>query len=161
MALERRLRVLSGGDDAPGEAIRVRIAFATSDMRQVDQHFGAATAFAIYDLGPEHSTLLEVAQFESPTMDGNEDKLAARIAALEGCIAVYCQAVGASAISQLVAAGVQPIKVAAGSSVARLMVELCSELRDGPSGWLARALAQRQCRCESRFDAMEADGWWE
>jgi len=161
MALERRLRILTGRDADAGRSPGLRVAFATGDMRQVDQHFGAATAFAIYELGPERSTLLEVAQFEAPAMDGTEDKLAGRIAALEGCAAVYCQAIGASAIAQLVAAGVQPLKVAAGTSVARLMVELCTELRDGPSGWLARALAQRERRSASRFDAMEADGWCE
>lgn len=161
MALERRLKILSGGPDAREATRSVRVAFATSDMRQVDQHFGAATAFAIYGLEPRQYGLLEVAQFEAPAMDGNEDKLAARIAALEGCIAVYCQAVGASAIAQLRARGIQPIKVASGASVSGLIEGLCAELREGPSAWLARALQPRAPRTAAHFDAMEADGWWE
>lgn len=161
MALERRLKVLSGGGEAEAHRPSVRVAFATSDMKRVDQHFGAATAFAIYRLDAEHCGLLEVAQFEAPAMDGNEDKLAARLAALEGCVAVYCLAVGASAIAQLLGRGIQPIKVAAGASVPGLIAELRNELREGPSAWLARALAQRQPKSAERFDAMEADGWSE
>ena len=45
--------------------------------------------------GREADVLL---QHSSLDMDGNEDKLSVKIAALEGCIAVYSQAVGASAI---------------------------------------------------------------
>jgi len=161
MALERRLKVLSGGGEAEGRLPSVRVAFATSDMKLVDQHFGAATAFAIYRMDAEQCGLLEVAQFEAPAMDGNEDKLAARLAALEGCVAVYCLAVGASAITQLLGRGIQPIKVAAGTSVPRLITELRNELREGPSAWLARALAQREPKSADRFDAMEADGWSE
>ncbi len=161
MALERRLKILAGGREVSDQTPTVRVAFASSDMRQVDQHFGAATSFAIYGLSPEQYGLLEVAQFEAPAMDGNEDKLGARIAALEGCSAVYCQAVGASAIAQLLSHGIQPIKVAAGASVPTLIEGLCAELREGPSAWLARAIRLRAPKADARFDAMEADGWWE
>lgn len=161
MALERRLKVLSGGAIPETPSPRIRVAFASSDMRLVDQHFGAATAFAIYALSADRCGLVEVAQFEAPAMDGNEDKLAARIAALEGCAIVYCQAVGASAISQLLARGIQPIKVGAAASVPGLIDELRLELRRGPGTWLARALARHRPKAEQRFEAMEADGWQE
>ncbi|MEY6433342.1 NifB/NifX family molybdenum-iron cluster-binding protein [Thioalkalicoccus limnaeus] len=161
MALERRLKVLSGGAVLEAPLPGMKVAFASSDMRLVDQHFGAATAFAIYALDADRCGLVEVAQFEAPAMDGNEDKLAARIAALEGCAIVYCQAVGASAIGQLLARGIQPIKVGAAASVSGLLDELRLELRRGPESWLARALARHRPKTERRFDAMEADGWHE
>ena len=75
---------------------------------------------------------MEVTQFGRLAMDGNEDKLAAKIAALAGCIAVYCQAVGASAINQLRAQGIQPIKVGPGTPVTDLIAALQEELRAGP-----------------------------
>jgi len=94
-------------------------------------------------------------------MDGNEDKLAAKIDALADCVAVYCQAVGASAIGQLKNHGIQPIKVAPDTLISGLLRELQQELREGPSAWLARAIERRAPRSESRFDAMEAEGWSE
>ncbi len=161
MTLERRLKVMNFGADTMGSETAVRVAFATGDMRHVDQHFGAAESFAIYAIDPERSRLEEVTQFGRLDMDGNEDKLSAKIAALAGCIAVYCQAVGASAVNQLRAQGVQPIKVTAGTPIADLIGALQEELRAGPSAWLARALEARQPRDGQRFDAMESDGWSE
>lgn len=159
--IQRRLRVVSFGEEAQEMERTVKVAFATSDRRSVDQHFGAAEAFAIYRVDPAHAALVEATQFGRLSMDGNEDKLAAKIAALEGCVAVYCQAVGASAVNQLLAAGIQPLKVPAGTPVSDLVDALRAELRDGPSAWLSRAMRLQAGRAGDRFDDMEAEGWSE
>lgn len=161
MTIERRLRVLTCGAEAMRTDTAVRVAFATSDMRHVDQHFGAAESFAIYAVDMERAGLVEATQFGALAMDGNEDKLAAKIASLAGCIAVYCQAAGASAINQLRAQGIQAVKVGPGTPVAELIAALQAELRAGPSAWLARAIEQQPPRDGRRFDAMEAEGWGE
>jgi nitrogen fixation protein NifX len=156
--MKRQLKVVDS-DDA-GQAA-VKVAFASSDRTRVDQHFGAALGFAIYRVGPGGYSLLEVAEFDRLDMDGNEDKLGAKIDALEGCVAVYCQAIGASAIAKLRARGVQPIKVAPETQVSSLLHALKRELRDGPSAWLQRAIEQQTPRSPSRFDAMASEGWQE
>jgi nitrogen fixation protein NifX len=152
-------RPLAGADAT------VKVAFATADLRHVDQHFGAAESFVVYQVGAREQHLVEAIQFSQPgvhlKMDGNEDKLAAKIAALEGCLGVYCEAVGASAVSQLRARGIQPIKVAAGTTVSSLIRGLQQELREGTSGWVVRAMANRDPSRAHRFDAMEAEGWRE
>jgi nitrogen fixation protein NifX len=145
-------------EEAP---VSLRVAFASSDRRLVDQHFGAASAFAIYAIGPQSSTLVEVAQFIDTAMDGHEGKLAAKIDLLAGCGAVYCQAVGASAVQQLLAKGIQPIKVTEGTSIEVLIAVLQEELRAGPLGWLAKALARGRPRDASRFAHMDEEGWQE
>lgn len=142
-------------------ATAVKVAFATSDMKQVDQHFGAAESFAVYALDPEHAVLAEAIQFGQLAMDGNEDKLTVKIDALDGCIAVYCQAVGGSAINQLRARGIQPVKVSPGSGIQDLIESLQDELRQGPSAWLARAIKQQQPHGARRFDDIEQEGWVE
>lgn len=139
----------------------VKVGFASTDMKHVDQHFGAARSFAIFSVDPEQSVLLEVVQFDSEAMDGNENKLAPKIAALEGCIAVYAQAAGASAIGQLKKKGIQPIKVTPHSSVTELLRCLQEELREGPSAWLARAINARRSDDADRFRQMDAEGWEE
>jgi nitrogen fixation protein NifX len=103
--------------------------------------------------------MLEVAEFGTLAEEGNEDKLVAKIALLEGCAAVYCQAVGASSIRQLMAKGIQPVKVHEGSPVARLIQDLQDELKDGPSTWVAKAVARQKGSDSGRFDRMEAEGW--
>jgi len=158
MTMKRQLKVV-GSDNI--DTTSIKVAFATNDRKRVNQHFGAAEGFAVYRVSPSGYELLEVAQFGRLDMDGNEDKLGAKIEALSGCIAVYSQAIGASAIGKLRAQGIQPIKVAPETIVSSLLHALKRELRDGPSAWLKRAIEQQSPRSESRFDAMAAEAWEE
>lgn len=144
-----------------GSETAIRVAFASSDRQRVDQHFGAAVAFVIHAIDSHRSRLVEVVQFGPLHQDGNEDKLSVKIAALEGCAAVYCEAIGTSAVNQLRVAGIQPLKVASGTRVAEILAGLRQELRAGPSAWLARAVGAQRDRDTSRFDAMVAEGWRE
>lgn len=169
MTFERKLRIIDGGAAPPAEAAggmadsaeQVLVAFASADRKHVNQHFGAAEGFVIYRVGPHHRELMEAAEFGRLDMDGNEDKLAAKIDALGDCVAVYCQAVGASAIGQLKARGIQPLKVSPDTLISGLLRDLQQELRDGPSAWLARAIERRAPGRTDRFEAMEAEGWTE
>lgn len=139
----------------------IKIAFATTDMNTVNQHFGSSKSFAVYAVDPDRSELLEAAQFGDLAQDGNEDKLSVKMQMLEGCAAVYCQAVGASAIKQLVAHGIQPVKVHEGSRIVDLIADLQNELKSGPSSWLAKAINKVKGVDPSRFDEMEEEGWSE
>jgi nitrogen fixation protein NifX len=152
---------MSAGTESIPRESALKVAFATSDMKHVDQHFGAAESFAVYALNQEHAALTEVIQFGRQAMNGNEDKLAAKIEALDGCIAVYCQAVGASAINQLQARGVQAVKVSPGAQIADLVESLQDELGHGPGTWVARAIERHRPRDSGRFDDMEQEGWVE
>ncbi|MEW8498888.1 MAG: nitrogen fixation protein NifX, partial [Candidatus Thiodiazotropha taylori] len=80
---------------------------------------------------------------------------------LNGCIAVYSQAVGASAINQLKLKGIQPVKISPGASISSLLESLQQELREGPGSWLARAVKNTMPADPSRFDEMEQEGWEE
>jgi nitrogen fixation protein NifX len=147
------------GSDGLSTEESLKVAFATTDMKTVDQHFGSAQSFAIYAVDMDNQQLLEAAEFGKLEQDGNEDKLAAKISMLDGCAAVYCQAVGSSAARQLMAKGVQPVKVAEGSVIAELVKALQEELRQGPSAWLAKAIKSQMSPEAGKFDAMEAEGW--
>ena len=108
---------------------------------------------------PDEVQLIEATQFGKLEMDGNEDKLDAKIKVLDGCVAVYSQAVGASAVAKLKAVNIQPVKVSAGADIRELLNALQDELRQGPSAWLAQAIKRMQGVTSQRFDAMEAEGW--
>ncbi len=140
--------------------MRVRIAFASADRKTVDQHFGAAEAFVIYELSENDARLVEAVEFHDgdTAMDGHEGKLASKIALLGGCAAVYCNAVGGSAIKQLVAAGIQPMKVEEGTPVDELLCGLNQAMLKEPPVWMARHLKTADA---SRFDAMDEEGWSE
>ncbi|MDG4554440.1 MAG: NifB/NifX family molybdenum-iron cluster-binding protein [Candidatus Competibacter sp.] len=159
MKLRRHLWIVTGGTEAAAMTTTVRLAFASSDRKRVDQHFGSACGLAIYAVNEQQATLLEFAQFGDLEQDGHEDKLAAKLALVRDCAAVYCQAIGGSAIRQLLAAGVQPIRVEEGTPVERLLDEARAALRAGTAPWLAGA--RRRRNDPQRFEAMEAEGWQE
>lgn len=159
MSTARHLRVLNSDTEDGFLATALKVAFTSTNMQDVDQHFGAAESVVIYAVNPEKAKLIEVAEFTSPKDDDSEDKLSAKLAALDGCVAVYTNAVGASAMKQLKAMGVQPVKVVSGAVIADLVGSLQDELRAGPSVWLARAIDMMHPRNAGRFEAMEAEGW--
>lgn len=154
----RHLKLVHSTEAAP--AMSLKIAFASTDRKAVDQHFGAAEAFVIYELSEDDARVVEAVEFhDSDTaMDGHEGKLANKIALLDGCAAVYCNAVGASAIKQLLAAGIQPMKVDEGASVDELLCGLNQAMLSDPPPWMAKHLKVKD---NSRFDDMDEEGWSE
>lgn len=161
MSLTRRMQVLHPNPQETPMDTAIKVAFATTDMLHVNQHFGSAKSFAVYAVTPEQVKMLEAAQFGELAQDGNEDKLSVKLQLLDGCAAVYCQAVGASAIKQIVAQGIQPIKVHEGSSIKNLLEDLQTEMKSGPSSWLAKAINQNKGPDPERFNAMADEGWEE
>jgi nitrogen fixation protein NifX len=159
MSLSRRLHVVQSKDESKFMDTALKIAFATTDMEYVNQHFGSARSFAVYAVDMENSELMEAAQFGELAQDGNEDKLSVKIQLLDGCAAVYCQAIGASAVNQLIGKGIQPVKVHEGSKIKDLIADLQNELKAGPSSWLAKAINKHKGPDPNRFDHMESEGW--
>ena len=138
----------------------LKVAFASTDRTRVNQHFGAAEGFVVYEVTPEKATLVGVAEFAEEAMDGNEDKLGAKVDFLDGCAAVYVMAIGASAIKKLLAKGVQPIRVDEVDAIDDLLVEISKSMTDGGVAWIDRALAaQARTKAEERFARMEEEGW--
>jgi nitrogen fixation protein NifX len=158
-AFARRLTLIDPAVREEFMATALQVAFATSDQQHIDQHFGSAVGFAIYYVTPDETRFKEAIGFSAARQDGNEDKLKGRIEALAGCAAVFCQAVGGSAIAQLKRAGVQPIKVAPGLPINRQLAALRKELREGPAYWIVQAL--RGDADAGRFDDMDGEGWSE
>lgn len=121
----------------------VKIAFASNDRRTVNQHFGAAAAFAIFELSATDSRLVEVAEFIETAMDGHEGKLTAKVGLLLDCAAVYCNAVGASAIQQLLIRGIQPMRVDEGTLIEDLLPGLQKSLQNDPPVWMVKSLKKQ------------------
>ena len=138
----------------------IKVAFASTDRTRVNQHFGSAEAFAVYEVTPDKATLVGVAEFAEESMDGNEGKLAAKVDFLDGCAAVYVLAIGASAIKQLTARGIQPIRINEVDTLDDLLRDISTAIGEGGVAWIERAIAA-QARADSgdRFATMEKEGW--
>jgi len=154
----RRLKLVAAPTDTTPAALKV--AFASSDMRRVDQHFGSAESFVIYTVQAEAHHLQEAVQFTGPALhDGNEGKLVYRLTAVEGCDAIYAEAMGPSAKAQLAARNVQGLCVPSATPIAEVLASLQQSLRGESGGGMAVALLRR--RDADRFADMEEEGWSE
>jgi len=121
----------------------MKIAFATQDLKRVDAHFGWAKNIAIYEIGPEGHQFLEAIQFDGDLKeDGNEDKLAPKIAAIKDCAILYVAAIGGSGAARVVANNIHPMKVNEPEQISDLLVKLENVLKGTPPPWLRKALSK-------------------
>ncbi len=142
----------------------IKVAFASTDRVRVNQHFGAAEGFVIYEVTPDTATLVGVGEFAAEAMDGNEGKLAAKVDFLAGCAAVYVLAIGASAIKQLMAKGIQPIRINEVDTLNDLLSDIGRAMSEGGVAWIDRAVAaqakvKEKGKGGDRFADMEKEGW--
>ncbi len=138
-----------------------KVAFASKGMSRVDEHFGTARSFVIFEVAEDGSARrLEVLQFASEEKDGNEDKLIQKLQLLEGCAAIYCLAVGPSAVRQLLARNVQPIRVDEEAEISRLLERLRDEVVAGKTPWINRYLKSRT-DAAARIEQLADEDWEE
>lgn len=125
----------------------MKVAFATQDQQRVDAHFGWAKHLAVYEVSPEGYRFLQDFGFgEDLAEDGNEDKLAPKLAAIADCAIVYVAAIGGSAAARVVASKIHPVKVAQPDPILDILDKLQDTLAGTPPPWLRKALMRDQPR---------------
>ena len=117
----------------------MRIAFTSSSGEQVDQHFGHAAHFFVWEVGPD--TAAQVAKVTAlVTGSDEEDRTVARASAIAGCAIVYTMAIGGPAAAKLVARRIHPMKTGGEVPIAEVVEKLQAVLRDRPPPWLKKAM---------------------
>jgi nitrogen fixation protein NifX len=130
----------------------LRIAFASSDRKTVNLHFGGAESLMLYDVSPGHADLAGFAEFPKAEQTGEtgraglagtvHDKVLPKLDYIQGCAAVYAASIGASSIRRLMALGVQPVIVDNGHDIVDLLNEVSLALAHGGLAWVDRAKAK-------------------
>src|SRR5690348_14561247 len=130
----------------------LRIAFASSDRKTVNLHFGGAESLMIYDVSPGQADLVGVAEFVKAEQIGEtgrtgltgtvHDKVLPKLDFVEGCAAVYAASIGSSSIRRLMKLGIQPIIVDNGHDILDLLNEVSLALIHGGLAWVDRAKAK-------------------
>jgi nitrogen fixation protein NifX len=133
----------------------MKIAFATQDHKHVDAHFGWAKNIMIYDVTVNGHRLIETIEFDGDLQeDGNEDKLAPKIAAIRDCAILYVAAIGGSGAARVVAHNIHPIKVSEPEAIEGILDKLRDVLKGTPPPWLRKAMLKDQPR-ERSFEEEE------
>jgi nitrogen fixation protein NifX len=117
----------------------MKVAFASRDGQQIDEHFGQATSFHIWEIEPERAQCLE--KIETRLLRGdNEDQIIAKATALEGCVIACSTQIGGPAAAKLVARHIHPMKTNQIMPIKDMISQLQEVLRGDMPPWLAKAM---------------------
>jgi len=117
----------------------MKVAFTSRTGELIDQHFGMAESFSVWELGPDEAHPVETLQVGSTEHD-EEDKIAARVALLADCAIVYTMQIGGPAAAKLVSHKIQPMKTNSEVPVAEIVAKLQQVLQGSPPPWLKKAM---------------------
>ncbi len=128
----------------------MKIAFATTDGINVDEHFGRAGTFAIYDLKRDGYIFKELRKFadgrdsaveETKGMGKTHDDLVEKkVSKLADCKIVYLTEIGGPSASRLIKQGIMPIKVKDVVSITESIEKLFDTIKNSPPPWLRKAM---------------------
>ncbi len=117
----------------------MKVAFASSDNHHIDQHFGWADKFAIWEVQMDQARFSGMVQVEA-TGDGVEDKIQTRVDALMDCSIVYVNQIGGPAAAKLVAQKIHPLKSKGEETISQVVEKLQQVLQSNPPPWLRKAM---------------------
>ena len=128
----------------------MKVAFATTDGKQVDEHFGRAGMFAIYEFTDSGSHFVEMRNF-SDGMDKSvtdtkdmgplhDNAVQSKVDRLADCKLIYCTEIGGPSAARLVKKGIMPLKVKEILSIENAVDQLGEKIKSSPPPWLRKAL---------------------
>jgi len=134
----------------------MKVAFATTGGSTVDEHFGRAGTFALWDVTPEGASFVELRKVAEGDLDTeivvtrgmgalHDDAVAAKIEKLADAKIVYFTEIGGPAAAKLVRRGIMPLKAEPCTGIEELTDKLVETMRTKPAPWMRRALAQEPC----------------
>jgi len=121
----------------------MKVAFTSTTGEMIDEHFGMAKNFHIWEIGPEASSFVETVTVGQHG-DDEEDKIAARATILRECAIVYTMAIGGPAAAKLVALKIHPMKTNSPVSLPETVNRLQEVLQGNPPPWLRKAMNKGQ-----------------
>lgn len=121
----------------------MKVAFASNDKIHVNEHFGRAEQFFIWEVGPEEAGFTGMVQVRSEG-DDEADRIEARCSGLADCALVYVAEIGGPAAARLVAKKIHPIKSKEREPIAVVVEKLQEVLRGSPPPWLRKAMLKNE-----------------
>jgi nitrogen fixation protein NifX len=128
----------------------MKVAFATTDGKQVDEHFGRAGMFAIYDIGETGHRFVEMRKFaegrdmavvDTKDMGSlHDDAVQNKVDRLADCKLIYLTEIGGPSAARLVKKGIMPMKVKEPVPIESALDQLTATIRQSPPPWLRKAM---------------------
>jgi nitrogen fixation protein NifX len=118
----------------------MKIAFATTDNIHVNQHFGWAKEFIIYEIIDTTFTLLKKVD-SSIEIEDEIDKLTYKIECLEESDVLVVQQIGPKASRMVQSCGIFPMQTSNENEKIEDILNKLIKMKDNPPIWMQRLLA--------------------
>src|ERR1700690_2064732 len=128
----------------------MKVAFATTDGINVDEHFGRAGMFAVYELTNENYSFVELRKFadglDSAIVETrgqgelHDDRVQSKVDKLADCKIIYLTEIGGPSAARLIKKGIMPVKVKESVTIEDSMKRLLDTVKGTPPPWLKKAL---------------------
>ncbi len=130
----------------------MKIAFATSNGSMIDEHFGRAGLFAIYDITREGHQFIEMRKFADGTDTSvtdtrdqgplHDNAVERKVARLSDCRLIYITEIGGPSAARLVKRGIMPMKIKEPLKIESALDRLSEVIRNSPPPWIKKAMKE-------------------
>ena len=130
----------------------MKVAFATTDGTQVDEHFGRAGMFAIYEITESGYQFVAMRQFadgmDNAVVDTkdmgplHDSAVQNKVDKLADCKIIYLTEIGGPSAARLVKKGIMPMKMKEVVSIESALGQLLETIRKAPPPWIKKALSK-------------------
>lgn len=118
----------------------MKIAFASKDNVNINQHFGWCQKFYIYEISEEKYTLLEEKD-SSLKKDDEVEKLIYKLECIEGCDIIYTSQIGPKAANMVQSAGIYPLRASSeDDKIEDALKTIQKMMNDNTPLWLKRIM---------------------
>jgi nitrogen fixation protein NifX len=128
----------------------MKVAFATVDGSSVNEHFGRAGMFAIYEFTGSGFRFIEMRKFAdgidravADTKDMgplHDDAVQNKVDRLADCKLIYLTEIGGPSAARLVKKGIMPMKVKEPVAIEKALQQLAETIKASPPPWLRKAM---------------------
>jgi nitrogen fixation protein NifX len=128
----------------------MKVAFATTDGNNVDEHFGRAGMFAIYEMTEGGFHFVEMRKFadgmDKAVVDTkdmgplHDNAVQGKVDRLADCKLIYLTEIGGPSAARLVKKGIMPMKVKEPVSIENALKQLGEMIRKSPPPWIRKAM---------------------
>jgi len=128
----------------------MKVAFATTDGKQVDEHFGRAGMFAIYEITEDGYQFVAMRKFadgmDNAVVDTREmgplhdSAVQKKVEKLADCKIIYLIEIGGPSAARLVKKGIMPMKMKEIVSIESALGQLLETIKKSPPPWIRKAL---------------------
>jgi nitrogen fixation protein NifX len=130
----------------------MKVAFATIDGTNIDEHFGRAGMFAIYEMTEGGSKFVAMRNFaegmDMAVVDTkdlgplHDSAVQNKVDKLADCKLIYVTEIGGPSAARLVKKGIMPMKVKGTLSIESALRQLEETIRKSPPPWMRKALSK-------------------